>query len=76
MDADRSDRPERLLSTRDVATRLRVSNRYVLHQIAEGRLRALALQTGSRPTLRVEPADFEAWVARFVKVRDGDNQAT
>jgi len=62
----------RLLTTREVASLLRVSVRYVQRQVNDGRLRALALETGARPTLRFRESDVDAWVARYVHERNAE----
>lgn len=72
MGTDRGDEFERLLTTREVATLLHVSVRYVQRQVAEGRLRALALGSGARQTLRIRETDLEAWVGRHVHERNID----
>jgi len=74
MAGDSAGQYEQLLTTREVASILRVSVRYVQRQVADGRLRALALETGSRPTLRFRESDVEAWVARFVHERNAETQ--
>ena len=72
MDTDRGDEFERLLTIREVAALLRVSVRCVQRQVADGRMRALALGSRPRPTLRVRESDLEAWVARYVHERNLD----
>lgn len=72
MDGDRQDEQGRLLTSREVADLLRVSVRYVHRQVAEGRLQALVLQTGSRPMHRFRQAWVDAWVCRFVEERNVD----
>lgn len=69
---DRHEASDRLLTSREVAGLLHVSVRYIQRQVAEGRLRAYALQTGSRPTLRFSESEVAAWVARFVAERNVD----
>jgi len=71
---DSENELERLLTTREVASLLRVSVRYVQRQVADGRLRALALETGSRPTLRFRESDVGDWVARYVHERNPDTR--
>lgn len=72
MAVDRHTTAERLMTSREVAELLRVSVRYIQRQVAEGRLGAFALQTGSRATLRFREAEVEAWVARYVAKRNCD----
>lgn len=72
MGTDRRDEFERLLTTREVAALLHVSVRYVQRQVADGRLRALALGSGARQTLRIRESDLEAWLARYVHERNVD----
>ncbi len=70
MAADRHATAERLMTSREVAELLHVSVRYIQRQVAEGRLRAYALQTGARPSLRFRETEVEAWVGRFVGERN------
>jgi excisionase family DNA binding protein len=70
MGTDRRDEFEQLLTTREVATLLHVSVRYDQRQVADGRLRALALGSGPRQTLRIRESDLETWLARHVHERN------
>lgn len=63
---------ERLLTTREVADELGgVSIRYVQNQVAAGRLRAIAYETGARATLRYRREDVALFTAKYLRERDG-----
>ncbi len=61
------------LSTKDAARELGcVSVRWVREQIEEGRLPALAITASKRPMYRIARADWERFVARYVRRTDRD----
>lgn len=61
---------ERLLTTGEISAALGVSRQTVTAWIRSGRLRALTIQVGVRPTYRVRERDFRDFVRRYV--RDAD----
>ena len=58
---------EPLLTTSEIAATLRVSRQTVTAWIRAGRLRAIAITVGARPTYRVRQADFQEFVRRYVR---------
>lgn len=54
----------RLLTTRDVATALGVSTRWVEREIKDGHLPALVIRLGRRPTYRVDETDLRDLIAQ------------
>jgi excisionase family DNA binding protein len=52
---------DRSLTTREVATLLKVSVRFVVEEIRDGRLRAHYLEGRKRTIYRVTPEDYQAY---------------
>jgi len=61
---------ERIWTTGEIASSLRVSRQSVTGWIRAGQLRAFSIQVGARPTYRVRDSDFRDFVRRYV--RDSD----
>jgi hypothetical protein len=60
---------DRWLTTRDVSVIVGMSARYVQREVEEGRLRARAVGTAARPTLRYRLADVVSWQVRHTRDR-------
>ncbi len=58
-------RPERWLSTEDVARETGMSPDWVRRQIAAGRLRARVWRVGARSTIRIRRHDLDEFIGRF-----------
>ena len=58
-------KPDRWLSTEDVARHTGMSPDWVRRQIAAGRLKARVWRVGARSTIRIRQSDMDEFVRRF-----------
>jgi excisionase family DNA binding protein len=58
---------DRWLTTTEIATALHVSRQTVSRWIREGRLKAVAIEVGTRPIYRIRESDFRRFVQAYIR---------
>jgi len=61
---------DRLMHTSEIAELLGVSRQSVARWVREGRLKAIAISVGPRPTYRIRESDYRAFLNRYVRGED------
>lgn len=56
-----------LMTTTEIAAKLRVSRQTVSRWIREGRLEAIAIEVGPRPIYRIRESQYRAFLRRYVR---------